>query len=99
MAKEKTKKKVEKISEEDLKDLQTLINTINGIQFNIGKMEVQKVSAFDEIRKTKARISEMQELLLQKYGSYDVNVNDGRINWPKPKVETNGVEGSKKDEK
>ena len=41
MAKEKTvelKPKAEKISEEHLKQLQQIVNNINGIQFNIGKI-------------------------------------------------------------
>ena len=88
MAKEKTvelKPKVEKISKEHLDKLQKVVNTINGIQFNIGKMEVQKHTALDEMKKHQGRISDFQSLLLREYGSFDVNVNDGTINWPKEK--------------
>ena len=41
MAKEKTvelKPKAEKISEEHLKELQKIVNNINGIQFNISSL-------------------------------------------------------------
>ena len=36
------KPKVEKISDKHLADLQKVVNTINAIQFNIGKIESQK---------------------------------------------------------
>ena len=94
----KVKQKVEKIHEKHLIKLQNIVNSINALQFNIGKMEVQKYNAMRELGKAQSEISEMQELLLREYGSYDVNVTDGTINWPKPPVE-NGVDEPKKDEK
>tara|TARA_R100000152_G_C6678080_1_gene112651 strand:- start:435 stop:728 length:294 start_codon:yes stop_codon:yes gene_type:complete len=84
----KTTKAV-KIHAKHLKELQNLVNTINAIQFNVGKMEVQKHTALDELKKQQYKVGEMQELLLREYGSYDVNVEDGTINWPKPKEEKN----------
>ena len=95
MAKEKTKKKevkvktskAVKIHPKHLKDLQSLVNTINAIQFNIGKMEVQKHTALDELKKQQHKVGDMQDLLIREYGSYDVNVEDGTINWPEPKKE------------
>ena len=100
--KEKTvdlKPKVEKISKEHLSELQNLVNTINSLQFNIGKMELQKQGALQEVLKTQSKVSEMQNTLVTEYGSYDVNINDGTINWPKQKPEPNGVEKPNKDEK
>tara|TARA_R110002020_G_C15860029_1_gene737039 strand:- start:286 stop:594 length:309 start_codon:yes stop_codon:yes gene_type:complete len=102
MAKEKelkVKQKVEKISEEHLTRLQGIVNGINALQFNIGKMEVNKFNAIRELSKSQSEISEMQDILLKKYGSYDVNVHDGTINWPKSKSESNGIEKPKEDEK
>ena len=89
MAKTKTKKEIrvkerkEKIHEKHLKEMQDLVNTINAIQFNIGKMEVQKHTALDEMRKQQGKVGDLQSLLLREYGSFDINVNDGTINWPK----------------
>ena len=92
----KTEKAV-KIHEKHLKEMQDLVNTINAIQFNIGKMEVQKHTALDEMKKTQNKVGDMQNLLLREYGSYDVNINDGTINWPK--AESNGVDKPEDDEK
>tara|TARA_B100000287_G_scaffold187480_1_gene177303 strand:+ start:345 stop:644 length:300 start_codon:yes stop_codon:yes gene_type:complete len=92
MAKTKTKekevkvnKRAVKIHEKHLKELQGIVNTINAIQFNVGKMEIQKLTALDEIQKYQRKVAEMQELLVREYGSYDVSLEDGTINWPETK--------------
>ena len=36
---------------------------------------------------------------MKEYGHYDVNINDGTINWPKEPAEPNSVEKPKSDEK
>tara|TARA_B100000902_G_scaffold237917_1_gene225379 strand:- start:174 stop:458 length:285 start_codon:yes stop_codon:yes gene_type:complete len=92
MAKDKTvqvKEKAVKIHEKHLKQMQSVVNTINAIQFNIGKMEVSKQTALDEMKKQQVNISEIQDLLLREYGTYDVNIDDGTINWPKEKEDKN----------
>ena len=102
MAKEKelkVKEKKEKIAEKHLTKLQNIVNGINALQFNIGKMEVNKWNAMKELGKSQHEISEMQEILLKEYGSYDVNIHDGTINWPKARPESNGVDKPKEDEK
>ena len=102
MAKEKelkVKEKVEKISENHLTQLQNIVNGINALQFNIGKMEVNKWNAMKELAKSQSEIAEMQNVLLKSYGSYDVNIHDGTINWPQAKPESNGVDKPKEDEK
>ena len=106
MAKEKTKEKeikvkerVEKIHEKHLTKLQNIVNSMNALQFNIGKMEVNKFNAMASLNKLQQDITDMQNLLLREYGSYDVNLHDGTINWPQAKPEPNGVEEAKKDEK
>ena len=90
MAKEKTvelKPKAEKISEEHLKQLQQIVNSINGIQFNIGKIESQKHTLLHDLAKTQDRITLMQDMLVKEYGNYDVSLTDGTINWPKEKTD------------
>ena len=86
MAKEKTvelKPKVEKISKEHLDKLQKVVNTINGIQFNIGKVETQKHNLLHELSTLQQDVSDVRDLLKKEYGCEDVNVVDGTINWPK----------------
>ena len=86
MGKEKMvdlKPKVDKISDEHLKELQGIINIVNNIQFNIGKIEGQKHTLLHELGMSQKNIMEMQGKLSKEYGSFDVNITDGTINWPK----------------
>ena len=94
MAKEKelkVKQKVEKIAEKHLTKLQNIINGINALQFNIGKLEAQKHDILHRLATAQDKIALMQDTLQKEYGTNDVNIKDGTINWPK--------EESKKDEK
>tara|TARA_B100001094_G_C18064051_1_gene736539 strand:- start:161 stop:430 length:270 start_codon:yes stop_codon:yes gene_type:complete len=86
MAKEKIvdlKAKAEKISETHLKEIQEMVNTVNSSQFNIGKVEAQKHHLLHELGTAQDKIVLFQDVLIKEYGTYDVNVNDGTINWPK----------------
>ena len=76
------KVKAEKISEEHLKQLQQVVNAVNSIQFNIGKMETQKHQYLHDMTNLNERVRMLQDNLVKTYGSYDVNLTDGTINWP-----------------
>jgi uncharacterized protein YdaL len=77
------KAKVDKISDNHLTDLQKVVNTINAIQFNIGRLEAQKHQALHKLDEAQQGIKTMQDTLVKEYGTYDVNLDDGTINWPK----------------
>ena len=77
------KPKMDKISDEHLKELQGILNITNNIQFKIGQLEGQKHSLLHELGLSQKNIIEMQDKLSKEYGSFDVNVTDGTINWPK----------------
>ena len=94
MTKEKTievKEKAEKVSDKHLKEIQETIGAINNFQFNIGKLEAQKHDILHRLATAQDKIALMQDTLQKEYGTNDVNIKDGTINWPK--------EESKKDEK
>ena len=77
------KPKVDKISDKHLDDLQKVVNTINSIQFNIGKIESQKHQLLHRLDGAQQGVQKMQDVLVKEYGTYDVNLDDGTINWPK----------------
>jgi hypothetical protein len=79
------KPKVEKISDKHLADLQRVVNTINAIQFNIGKIESQKHHLLHNLDEAQKGIQTMQDMLVKEYGTYDVSLEDGTINWPEEK--------------
>ena len=77
------KPKVDKISKEHLTELQKVINLVNNVQFNIGKIESQKHNLLHELGGVQKQIIDMQDMFTKEYGTHDINVNDGTINWLK----------------
>jgi hypothetical protein len=75
------KTKVEKISDEHLKDIQEKVNVVNNLQYNIGKVEAQKHNLLHELALAQNKIIEMQDILQKEYGTNDINIADGTINW------------------
>jgi len=100
MAKTKTKKekivdlkpKAEKITDEQLNNVQNVINEINRCQIEIGTMETKKHNLTHHILTLQEKIGEMQKEFQKDYGTADINIKDGTINYPKE----NG-EADKKD--
>tara|TARA_R100000654_G_scaffold20616_1_gene41609 strand:+ start:1018 stop:1287 length:270 start_codon:yes stop_codon:yes gene_type:complete len=74
------KPKVEKISDEHLKQLQEVINVVNNLQFKIGQLEGQKHNLLHELSLSQKKIIDMQDIFSKEYGTFDVNVTDGTIN-------------------
>jgi|TARA_R110000824_G_scaffold17547_1_gene70987 hypothetical protein len=82
----KSKKKVvdlkpEKISDEQLKELQQVVSAINKLQFDIGTMEVQKHNALHAIFQGNEKLTATQEAFKEQYGTNDINIQDGTINY------------------
>jgi hypothetical protein len=73
--------KPEKISEEELKDLQQVVTAINKLQFDIGTMEVQKHNALHALFQGNDKLSQMQAGYKEKYGTDDINIQDGTIKY------------------
>jgi hypothetical protein len=80
------KEKVEKISKEHLDELLGVVNKINSLQFNIGRIEAQKHKVLHELALGNDNIALLQDKMMKEYGSYDINLTDGTINWPEEKV-------------
>ena len=77
------KPKVDKISKEHLDELLDAVNKINSLQFNIGRLETQKHKLLHNIALGNDTVSLLQDKMMKEYGSYDINLTDGTINWPK----------------
>ena len=73
--------KPEKISDEQLKELQQVVSAINKLQFDIGTMEVQKQNALNAVFQGNDKLNEMQGVLTEQYGTNDINIQDGAINY------------------
>jgi len=77
------KPKAEKITEEQLKELQSVVNDNNELQFRVGAVEMQKHQLLNELDKVKVKIMSMQSKFREEYGSFDINLQDGSINYSK----------------
>ena len=76
------KPKAEKVTSEQLEKLQQVVNNINGVQFEVGKLEAQKHSYLHRLAELQDGIAVLQEELNKDYGTFDVDLKDGTINYP-----------------
>jgi len=84
--------KPEKITNEQLERVQNTVNEINRSQLEIGSMEVKKHELMHQISGLRQNLTTLQDEFQKEYGTFDINIQDGTINYPKE----NG-EADKKD--
>jgi hypothetical protein len=95
MAKTKKKEKVidftrpEKITDEQLKHMQEMLSIVNKAHFEIGTMESRKHELMHGIEDTKKGLADLQQEFQKAYGTFDVNVVNGTINYPAENGELN----------
>ena len=90
MAKRKTKKeevidlkpKAEKITDEQLKDIQGIVNNINMSELEIGRIETRKHRFLHSIAVLNDKLTLMQSEFEKEYGSSDINIQTGEIKYP-----------------
>ena len=83
------KPKAEKITEEQLKKVQKIVNGINRGNLEIGSMEVKKHEMLHGIAGLRDELTVLQSEFEKEYGTFDINIQDGIINYPKENGETN----------
>ena len=95
MAKTKKKKeeivdlKPEKVTTEQLEKVQTVINDINSSQIEIGQLETKKHALLHHVSALQEAIGKIKEEFEEQYGTADINIKDGIINYPKENGEVN----------
>ena len=73
--------KPEKITDEQLEKVQTLINDINRSQMELGQMETKKHAILHHVSSLQEAIGVVREEFEKEYGTSDVNIQDGIINY------------------
>ena len=81
--KELKTEKPEKVTDLQLSKIQSLVDRINNSQMNIGQLEARKHQVLHMIAGTNDELTLMQEELQKEYGTNDINIKDGTINYPK----------------
>ena len=84
--------KPEKVTEAELKGIQSIVDRINNAQMSIGQLEARKHQLLHMIAGVNDELTLLQGELEKEYGTNDINIKDGTINYPKE----NG-EADKKD--
>jgi len=97
MAKRKTPKaekvidlkpKAEKITEEQLKKVQETVNNLNRSQMEIGQMESRKHEMLHGVAGLRDDLAKLQTEFEKEYGTFDVDIQTGAINYPQENGET-----------
>jgi len=68
---------MEKIKDEQLKELQELIGKINQGQIQIGQLETQKHTLLHQLSEIQQELQKFQETLEKEYGKVSINIQDG----------------------
>ena len=80
--------KAEKITTEQLEKVQNVINEINRTQMEVGQIESKKHAMLHHVSVLQEKVGEIKEEFEKEYGTADVNIQDGIINYPKENGET-----------
>ena len=83
MATTKVKGTSKKITDEQLRKVQTTINRLNKIQMEVGIMESRKHNALHNVAVLNDELTLMQGEFEKEYGTYDIDIENGTINYPK----------------
>ena len=75
------KSKPEKITDEQLEQVQKLVNNINRGQLEVGAMELQKHENMHAITGLRKDLEVLQNELNKEYGTVDINIKNGTINY------------------
>ena len=81
--------KPEKVTEDQLKKVQETVNNINRAQLEIGSMEIRKHEVMHNIAGLRDELTLLQAEFEKDYGTFDINIQDGVINYPKENGEVN----------
>ena len=74
--------KPEKITDEQLKEVQQIISTSNQIKLEIGNSEARKHMLLHELDLINKKMSEINKTLEEEYGKMDIDINTGAIKYP-----------------
>ncbi len=80
--------KPEKVSPEQLQSIQRIVNKINSAQMNIGQLEARKHQILHMIAGVNDELTLLQDTLEKEYGTNDINIETGEINYAKENGET-----------
>jgi len=73
--------KPEKITAEQLEKVQEVVNAINRGKMELGSIEMQKHTLLHQLNSAQESLGVLQKELEKDYGTVDVNIQTGEINY------------------
>ena len=73
--------KPQKITDDQLKELQKVVSAVNKVKFDIGTLESQKHGMLHALFQANDQIRDLQDSFEKEYGTADINIQDGTINY------------------
>jgi hypothetical protein len=73
--------KPQKITDEQLKKVQQVVNIMNRAQMELGTLETRKHRMLHDVASIQDQLGGMQEEFKEQYGTFDINIQDGTINY------------------
>tara|TARA_R110000787_G_scaffold35221_3_gene90685 strand:+ start:668 stop:958 length:291 start_codon:yes stop_codon:yes gene_type:complete len=73
--------KAEKVNDKELRNIQEVVASINQLHSQVGQLESQKHTALHKLAGINDEMSILQEALKKEYGTNDINIADGKINY------------------
>jgi len=74
--------KPEKITDEQLAKVQEAVNDINRAELEVGSIELKKHEMMHQIAGLRDGLAVLQTEFDKDYGTFDINIQDGTINYP-----------------
>jgi len=73
--------KPEKVTDKQLKRIQETVSVINRAHSEIGTLETKKHALMHQVSASQEVLHTLQTELEKEYGTVDININDGTINY------------------
>ena len=81
--------KPERVTDDQLKAIQETVSVINRAHSEIGSLETKKHALMHQVSTSQEVLHTLQTELEKEYGTVDININDGTINYTKENGEVN----------
>jgi predicted nucleic acid-binding Zn-ribbon protein len=91
--------KPEKVDEQELARMQSSIKTIDQLTHEVGTIEVRKHALMKAMESVQQRIEAFRGELMKKYGTDNVTIADGTINYPEENPQSKAEENGEADKK
>ena len=74
--------KPEKVTDEQLNKIQTIVSNINKAQMEIGRYEAAKHNLLHTVQSLQSELKLVQDELVKDYGTVNINIENGTIQYP-----------------